>query len=60
MAEVTAEYMDVFCNPGLLSKSGVFPDFAALRPGYTANKRVNFIGVCFTDRVLCEFHRTPA
>jgi len=35
--------MDVFCNPGLQSKSCAFPDFAALHPGYTANKHVNFI-----------------
>jgi hypothetical protein len=55
-----AEYMDVFCNPGLLSKSWDFPDFASLHLGYMAKKHVNFICVRFIDHVLCELQRKHA
>jgi len=51
MGEVTAEYMDVFCNPGLLSKSSVFPDFATLHPGYTAITHVIFIYTRLLDHL---------
>ena len=47
-------------NPGLLSKSCVFPDYASLHPGYTAEKHVNFICDRFVDHVLCELFTTPA